>query len=336
MFIGVFKRVQWYTPLLMFFLASLMWVEVFFDPSGYMDIFSDVNAPLYELMIPLFQRHPAGSMVFAFLFLCIQVVMVNHLASSRDITDRFSALPGLVYLVLMSSIPKMLSPHPVLFANFFLMIALHKSLTPFSENKFRLEIFNKGFLICLAALFYYPSGVFLLLLFFSLFVYYVVDIRTVFSVILGFVTPLIFLSTWFFLTDQLHEQWLHLQHLVGPFSLPTGLPSPLYQVFSLAMALLSIVSFFYLRLRSMRDQPIRVRKQVSILLLFFLAGLLSFLPPSDYTQVHFGILALPLSISLGVFFFDLKKKKLAEFIFGLLLILILTIRMAPLMHSLGG
>ncbi len=328
MLIRIFKKAQWHTPLLMIFIGVLLWLDVLIDPTSAISRISDPAPPLYEMIRPMIINSPIIAVVLSLIMLIAQAVIINFVATAKSFTDRYSALPGLLYLILMCSTTVMIAPHPVLFANIFLILALNKLFDVQQDEHVMKQVFNVGFLIAIAALFHYPAIFLFLALILSVFVYYLVSVRTIVAAFIGLLTPFAFLALYYYLTDMFLEWITHLTISVEPmlvFQLDTGV----YQkAFIAIVAMLSVFAFLRLQLIYKSTKPIRIRKRITVLVLFFLASVASFLVVADHVYVHYGIMLIPLSIALAVFFYDLRNTRLAEIVFSVLFILILASRYA--------
>ena len=323
MLIRTFRKAQWHSPILLLLLGALFWGSSFLDPAGALDRIADDNAPLYESLLPFIMDYPGISVALAFLMLMGQVFLVNHIATSKGFTDRFSALPALLYLLLMSSTPGMTGPHPVLIANIFLLLALNKIFNVYHERQAIMEVLNVGLLLAVAGLFYFPALPLFLLLIFSLFLYFPAGLRTLLAALMGFIIPFFFLGVYYYMFDMLGEKLDTVSIAIQPLEVFRQSLDMYQQAFAVVLGLLSVFAFLRLLFLYMPDKPIRVRKRIMVLSLFFLLSVLTYLVTVDYVYVHHGVLIIPLSIALAVFFSDIGKKKLAEVVFTILFLLIL-------------
>ncbi len=323
MFIRTFRKAQWHTPLLLILLGVLFWMQGFLFPHEISGRIAEDNAPFYELLVPWITGYPLWSMVLAFALLMGQAFFLNHIATSKGLTDRFSALPGLLYILLMSSTPGMIGLHPVLLANVFLLIGLNKIFKVYRERQAIMEVLNVGLLMAVAGLFYFPALPLLLLLIFSLFLYFPVSLRTLLAALMGYFIPFFFLGLYYYMFDMLGEKLDAVSISMQPLEVFRQSLDIYQQAFAIALGLLSVFAFFRMQLVYMADKPIRVRKRVRVLSLFFLFSVLTYLVTVDYIFLHHGVLIIPLSIALAVFFSDMHNRKLAEAVFSILFLLIL-------------
>jgi len=192
MLIKTFNKTRPTLYLLLPFLGLLLWLDAFMLYKQ-TEVVSISTAPFYTWMAGFLDSYRFLNVTLAFLFLVVQSFLINYVAARHDMLDRSSFLAGFFYMVLMSSSFSLLHLHPVLFANFFLILALDKIFKAYGEEEVFLEVFNVGLLIGLATLFYYPSVFFLLVLAYALMIYYVFSLRGIMAALLGFITPLFFL-----------------------------------------------------------------------------------------------------------------------------------------------
>ena len=328
MLIHLFRKTQWHTPFLLLIIGAVLWFDAFMRPEASLAYIRTINAPLYNLFEPFVSAYPLAANIFSFLLLFFQVYLVNYVATSKAFTDKYSGLTALFYLLLMSSTPGMIAPHPVLFSNLFLLLALNKIFNVYREKQVRLEVFNVGLLIALAGLFYYPAMVFVFLLLIALFVYYQVNIKAFFATLLGFLTPFAFLWLYYFMQDKTDQLITELTIMVQPMLIFEQSPGQYEKLLIYMLALLSLFSFFRLQFINKRKRPIRIRKRINLLFLFFLFAAVSYFLTVHYLHVHYGLMMIPLSVALGSFFYEIKRKKMAETLFTVFFLLILAARFA--------
>jgi hypothetical protein len=322
MLIRIFKQNSPLTPILLFGFGLLLWADGFIFYNKVSPVVDD-PAPLFGLFASLLEGLPLLSMVVAFALLLLQVFIVNYMVHANNLLSRPSWLPGFIYLVLMSSDPHMISFHPLLLANLFLLIALARALVAYSEGDVMLEVFNVGFLIAIAGLFYYPALLFFLWLILVLGIFFLLHPRGLVAAIMGFLTPFFFLYTWFFLSDQLGVRLEQMQTQYDPLLIleqPFSLFSTIMIIF---LALLSFLAFMKLTMVYITDKPVRIRKRFRVLIFFFVFSLVSILVVTDYFDVHHALMMIPLSVVLSVFFIEMKRKWLAEVVFYLFLALVI-------------
>ncbi len=91
----------------------------------------------------------------------IQCILINMLVSRFKFSLTDTQIPGVIYGLLCSMFPSYLTLSGELFSNLFLIIALYQLLICAYEKSFSDKLFNAGFWLSIASLFYFSSISFL-------------------------------------------------------------------------------------------------------------------------------------------------------------------------------
>ena len=319
MFIRAFKTNYIYLPILMIVVTFLLWLNGFLFYSE-ISIPTENQAPLYSFIAPFLERYKFINVLLAFVLLILQAFMLNNVITLKNFIDRYSYMPGFLYAVLMSSSFEMLSLHPVLISNFFLIIVLNKIVDVYHDDRVYLEIFNVGFLIGIASLFYFPSILFVLLAIIALFIYFLVSLRSIIATGLGVFTPFFFLGMYYFMVDKLEKKFNEFIGLYEPFkifSIELGTYFEYYIIFLSFLAFVALIKVYFV---VVLDNPIRIRKRYNVLLFYLIVSLTSLLFITQKNMVYHGVLMVPLSAILACFFHSNKKNFWNELFFTILII----------------
>lgn len=323
MLIGKFKTNHPFLFILLFVISILLWLDSFI---GYETIAVDYGnyAPFYTILVGFVNEYRFLSVLLSFLIMVAQAFMFNRVIADKNLVDRNSFLPALLFIVLMSSNPEFAGLHPVWLANFFLIITLDKIFDVFSEDDVFLEVFNVGLFISLASLFYMPALGFILLIISALIIYFLVNMRGIMASVIGFVFPYIFLMLYYYWFDiPLSNLW-SLFYFEGFSVLQGNWHLTTYDWILLSvLGLVGLVSFFRIYLGGLRDKPIRIRKRFQVLLAYLLIALLSWLMAGEMVSLHLGIVLLPLAAILAGFFQESKSRFWNEMLFSIILVMII-------------
>ena len=293
----------------------MFWRRALLDPAASLEFVGKGHAPLFDLILPFLQEQPLAAVLIAFALVMFQVFFITHLAASKVLENRFSALTGLIFLLLISSRPYMLAPQPAIFASFFLILAFNKILNAYPEKEIVLQVFNVGVLTGLAGLFYFPAWTFFILLLASLFIYYIVSPRSMLAAFTGFIMPVAFLFIALWVADQ-HDQaldalakyqknWMEFSVTYSSFD----------RIYTYVFAFLTLISYLTIRLLHIPAKAIRVRKRMKTLNVALFVAVLSYLVAGEHLLVNHALLVVPLSLMLAVFFEGQRRKRLAEVLF---------------------
>jgi len=329
MLIGKFKEKHPFLFILLPVIAFMLWSDAFFMYSS-VTLSSKNAAPLYYWIAVFFDQHRFWSVLLSFFFMIIQAYMLNRMITEKGLVDRTSQLPALFYIVLMSNNFSLMGLHPVWFANFFLIVSLDKIFDVFNEDDVFLEVFNVGFFISLASLFYTPALWFILLIISSLFIYYLVNIRGILASVIGFVTPYMFVALYHFWHDQLKEKAAAFFDFSMFFSGFSFSLTPINWASIGVIGLVALVAILRIFLGGLRDKPVRIRKRFHVVLVFFIIAIITLPVSGRLMFLHQAILMIPLSVILARFFQENKKVFWNEFFFTLLILLIIVGKLARL------
>lgn len=314
---------------LLVIIAVVLWLDAFLL-FRQVSLPTENNAPLYSLVVAVFANRPFLSVLLSFLFMIIQAWMLNRVITSKNMVDRNSMLPALVYIVLMSSTFSLFGLHPVWFANFFLIITLDKMFDVFRDEAVFVEIFNVGFFVSLASLFYFPAMIFIFLIISALIIYFLVNIRSIFASLIGLFLPYMFAALYFYWNDISFAQIFLAGTLQVTAEFLTRHIVPFGWVSIIVIGLTGLIAILRLYLGALRDKPVRIRKRYQVLLIYLIVAVVSVLIAGKTIDIHHGIIMLPLSAIIAGFFQENKKALLNEIIFTLLLLLMLVGKLARL------
>ena len=331
MLIRYFRKLQPFTPVLLFMIGAALWAEVLLEPEPLFFFPAKDPSPFYGMIQPFLISYPLAGWVGAYLFLYLQALFINQILTNHGILDKFSFFTSLIYIILMSSGRGMLYMHPVLFSNFFLLIVLNKAFKAYDEKEVMLEIYNGGLLIAIAGLFYVQAWLFFWFLVISLFIFYLVGLRSFLAACLGFLTPFLFYFVSLFLFDRLDDQLSDMILYVGWFGASAGsLPGMTTALIGYLGGMI-LIAFFHLLFLYLPDKPIRLRKRLWVLVYFSLVSAATFLFVPDFNAYHMGMLYIPVSAVLAGFFHQIDRKVIAEVLFTILLGLVVAGKIAPLL-----
>lgn len=323
MIIGKVKTNQPFMFSLLLIIAVALWTDGFFL-FGKTSLPTENMAPFYSIIVHLLGPYKLTGTLMSFFFMIIQAWMFNRALTDKNLVDRNSKLPALIYIVLMSSHSSLIGLQPLWFANFFLILALDKIFDVFRDEAVFIEIFNVGFLISLASLFYYPALAFILLIISALLVYYLTNIRAILASVMGFMLPWLFVALYYYWTDSIAEQLQVLTTVnfdLAIFSWTTGYWSWIRLI---ATALTGLIAISSIYLGGLRDKPVRIRKRYQVILVYLLISLLALVFTGNLTTIHAGIILLPLAAIVAIFFQENRNNLLNEILFSILLLIAIT------------
>lgn len=101
--------------------------------------------------------------IFAVFIIWIQAILINNMCIEHKLSRENTLFPGLFYALLISFIPESLALHPILLANTFLIAGFANIIHSAKQVDIRHFLFNAGFFLILAVMFY-PSYILFILI----------------------------------------------------------------------------------------------------------------------------------------------------------------------------
>lgn len=234
-----------------------------------------------------------------------QSLYFNKIANDADLFSNKNYLPALSYILFTSLLPEWNYLSAPIISNWLLLFALSGMLKLQGQNAPRKIIFNIGFAISCAGILSLPYFSFFILIFLALSILRPFKLGEWTIALLGFLTPLYFLTGILFLTNQLSQisGWIPQDFkIVSNFSL--ALQKPLL-CFAFAI-LMAVVGLIYLN-KHAEHMLTQVKKRWSIAILGLIVGL----SPLFFEGVGGRSVALPTLVLLSLIAANsfMKRKK---------------------------
>ncbi len=324
MFIKLFHNSLHSIAIGLFFIAFLLWIDVFFVL--YSTGFSDFNSVLYAPIVRAFGTCRICMLIISFLLMLINAFTFNKILSKYDVLHSRTYVPALIFIVVRSSLAEYQLLHPAQFSVFFIILAVERLCYIYQNTHAYTKIFDLGLFIGLASLFY-PNSLFLLLFVWIILVsFQVFSLRIWLITIIGFFTPLIFAGTYFFWIDGF--SWFYDSYL-NVFSISV----PVFKLAQNSFIVVCIIVFYGAiglgrLLLKMNEKVIRRRKILFLFIWLFFIVLVSTLLFAREIHHNLLILLIPGSLFIANLFMMMRKRWLAEFSFLMILGAILYYKIA--------
>jgi hypothetical protein len=315
MFVQFFKSNNASAYIFIPLIAIALWVFGYIHP---VDIPPIKHAmPLYELVVRPFSTGWLN-ITIALILVIAEAFLLNQIVNQNEVLTRPSFLPALLYIIFMSSNKAMLVLHPLIFSNFFLLLAINRLLDSYRKDKAYSQFFDAGFLIAIATLFYFPSIVFFPLLGSALIILRPFNWREWIISFTGSFIPYLLIGTVYFLRDSL--DYLLVDKMLFYFSkqLHFGtLSNSFYFTNSIQLGILILAGARLFT--GLNSGPQKTKKGIVLLIWFLLAGIASIAITQEVSTSCFAALAISASVFYAHYFMNLKRSWLAEVLFLLFL-----------------
>jgi len=305
---------------LLFVLAILLWINEIINPIYNLGVYEKSPMPLYQLVLMLPVKASWWISIIACLIVLIQGFLLNNLSSKFRLINEGTYLPGILFVVIVSSVHQLHQLNPLIFANIFLLLALHFIFPTYRIEKTVDPFYVSMFLISTGSLFYFPMIFFVIALF-----YFMLNTRSFYwrewvVAVLGLITPYVFAFSVFFMRRNMLDLVKTMQYQLSE-NASTNVLDVRYIAFFIFMSMVMISGSFYLYRNVLKK--VVTKKYYSLLFFLWLLTFTMYLIfPSMYIEsIYF--FAIPFSFYIANNLIS-TKSRLAEnvILFGSIILII--------------
>ena len=171
MLLKLIKNNNLFGTLLIPIVGVLFWMHGFQSAQNPDIIAKDSVMPLYYLLQDLLKSLNLWQYTRGFILVLVNSFIISKLSSSFLLFRKGSSLPGIIYIITISSIKALHTLHPVHIATFCILMAISYILNTYHQQRAEITFtFNASIFIALASLFYLPAAVLFPLIWISIFV----------------------------------------------------------------------------------------------------------------------------------------------------------------------
>ena len=279
------------------------------------------DSNVFQKIIFLNITNPLLQNVLANLLIFGQALLINHIFIKNRLTKQITLFPGLFYIIFVSVISENAFFSPILVANTFIILAVMNVFETYKMPLATSFIFNTGFLLAFASLFY--SLYFAFILFGLVALIQLRSFKPIEKIqfFIGFFVPYFLLFT--------YRYWNNISFMDLDFIKDIFFRWPLFRsdsllVFYLSVSILlaSVILSLAMYGNLTAKKNIQAQKKIDCIFWILFFCLLSFLIFNSDGLIHLISLAFPLSILIGCLVSDSKYKILHELIHILIISLI--------------
>lgn len=314
MLVGFFKNNNPVSYIVLPLFALVLWAAAFFVSHEAWDR----GMPFYNAVISWFSGSGGVSAVIACLLMISEAFLLNFIVNENEILTKPSFLPALLYILFMSSDIAQLTLYPLLFANFFILLAIHKLVSSYRKDTAFPNSFDAGLLLSTATLFYFPCVVFFPLLYVGFVLFRPFNWREWVIALIGLVVPYTFVFTYYFWNDMLSHLWDIKLFYPHPQRSHLATSEGFYVMLGAAF-LLIFLSFGKL-FTGFSEASQKNKKGIQLLMWLTALALLSMFLTPEITLRNFSVLAIPAAVFCSNYFLKMKRTPWGEVLFLMLLI----------------
>ena len=251
----------------------------------------------------IFLSFPYWYACLSFLLFFIQAIQLNRVAAQLKLFQKTNYLAGMSYLLITSLFAEWFSFSAILITNSILIWVWAQLCGSHTFKAAKTSIFNIGFVISLAAFFYMPVMLFILLMLLSIAITRPFKLQEWLVGIIGLVTPVYFYAAWLYLTDS----WQQFHFIAMELSLPEFFQFKWSAIAIISVLAIALVGWFFIQ-NNMRRQVVQTRKNWQLLYLYLFISLLLVFVSINEQFITALFSAVPLSLLVAAAFLYPEKR----------------------------
>lgn len=292
-----------------FWLQSLLVQQ----PAGFS--FDQTPMPLWDLLLGALKGNRFFTTVISMLIALVMMSGVNRIVNRFGLSNKQTALPGYLYLFMVSGYLMAQQLHPVWFFTPLLLLGIERLFAANGHHNPTAWCFEAAFWVSLGSLFYAKGIYFLILIWMTMFILRLFSFRAVLASVVGAVLPYLLSMGYYYLADRFG--WfvdLILENFISPVAFFShSIYSQVYNgvvIFTVFLAILAVV-------RIMPVVKIITRKYFRIFIWLIVLCIVAALTPYFSLEIV-PVLAIGASIVLNRFFNAIRRSLIQEVLFLLM------------------
>lgn len=247
---------------------------------------------------------------------------LNAILGRYKLNSKAVFFPALFFILIGSFINEFCELSPALLALPFLIAACARVFSLYKIDHAGGIMFNAGFLISIAALFYFPYLIFFIFLLIGFIIIRPFNIREYLSGLAGVLVPIFFASVIYYWNHILPEFFHSLfnYYATNSFQLNRETLVPILVRFGALILLFAWASLLITKIYN--KAVMHLRHVILLAYVFALAGLFSTLLINNNGLEHFIWICIPFSIIISIEVAELRRKAVAETLHLCLLLLL--------------
>jgi hypothetical protein len=283
--------------------------------------------PLSVLLTFLMPNDISLFTIFSFwinvILVVTNAVLLNGILQKNDVMSDKTHFPAFFSLLFTLTFRELNVLSPALTASFFLLLVLNSFLAYLKKEE-TTKMYQSGFYLGIATLFYLPTILFFLFLLASITLFTRSTGKAYLSLLLGLVFPWLCLSVFFYWLDGSDEMW----HILSKkyFSLSYSYLSWKESIYTLSIPLVVFLVGVFYSLNTAKSEINYQSVCRRFLILWFFAGISVFCISPIKSNVDFHILIPSLAFLCTYFYLEIRKMAIPNMALLLSPILLVTLQ----------
>ncbi|MCD4774113.1 MAG: DUF6427 family protein [Bacteroidales bacterium] len=307
--------------IILFLIAFVLWGGALLHP---VDVIPSQNIyPFYNIIGFWLGDNKILFSVIGFVLLLFEALLINSIITESEIVPKNSLLPGFLYIILMSFSPELLTLHPVLIANLFLIIFINFIFKIYGQIEPLRLLYKLGFVVGVTSAYYFPAYIFLIYIFWILFFLRSLSWRELMIPVVGLITPYIFLTVWYYCIDKLELVYNDYLNFFQKMEIINFEANYITIIILVIFTLLFVFSMMNLAVGKYFEKSISTRKKIKLSFSYLIISLIIIILYGGSVINFIALPAIPIAIIISFYFSELKRIYLLNLLTILLILIII-------------
>ncbi len=304
--------------IMLFVAALLLWGKALLLP---VNECASSTSLVYNFLFGGIAGNPVVAALLGFVLLLSETIFLIHIFHINKLTKN-AYFTGLIYFLLMSSNPVLLTLNPVQIAAFFLIASLYCIFKIYDSKEPYQYIFDAAFLLSIASFFYFPALLMMIGMWIVMIAYTLNKWREWVISLIGIVMPYFLFVSLLYLTNNFElVYYIHFEQLTSAKLYFSYTENIYFLGFMSFVTILSILSVLFVQKNIIDIEIYQRKKIVANTILMVVAFVVLFMSP--YYMRGFSIVYIYAAYFIAEYLTRTKRKIIAEILFLIILLFII-------------
>lgn len=172
-------------------------LKSFLNPSPIIDS----PSYLFTKIDLLFSNLPYLKLIIGLIVISLMSIYINNVFNNNGFYQTENTIPSLLFIIMLGAWTGFHFFSPMFITLFFLLLGINRILKVYHQKNILSEVFDAGFFLGMAAVFYYPTALFIISFWIYISMNRAFNFREYFLPLVGLALPFFFLSVLYFYLD---------------------------------------------------------------------------------------------------------------------------------------
>jgi len=255
--------------------------------------------------------------IIAALLIATQAILLNNLVVKHKLSRALSTIPAALFVLYACFALESEIFHPALVANLFALLSLGSLFKIYKKHAPVATIFNSGFYMTMAAVFYPPYVVYLVLLILGLFSLRNLSVKESLQLLLGSLAPFYLGGVYFYFSGKLP---VLVEHFYMNLSLPwRHAEFSFLSLIKVEFVLIVIMALIFFSNNAMKKKKYDAIKKIELSYWMLLLSTITVFLSSTLSEGHLLVASIPIGIISGLYMESKPNAIIKAFLFILLI-----------------